>query len=67
MKGENTMLNKLKKTTSIDTEAKAIEDILSNYYQGKLHISFDKLVEDINNSTVWHIVDESGDIWLTDY
>ena len=61
------MLDKIKQSTDSYTEEDAIQEILVAYWAGSLHISFDTLIEDINNVTLWNIVDESGDVWLTDY
>ena len=61
------MLDKIKQSESIDTERDAIQDVLNKYWSEDIHVDIDKLVSDINNVAAWHIVDESYDIWFTDY
>ena len=61
------MLDKIKQSTDSYTEEDVIQEILAAYWTGSLRISFDTLIEDINNVALWNIVDESGDVWLTDY
>ena len=61
------MLEKIKQSESIDTERDAIQDVLNKYWSGDIHVDIDKLVSDINNVAAWHTVDESYDIWFTDY
>ena len=58
---------KIKASNDRWEEEDAINEIIQDFIKSNIHISELELIESINNIALYHIVDDSLDVWFSDY